>query len=142
MRVVFACAGTGGHINPAIAIANIILKKEPDSKILFIGTKTGLENELVTKSGFPIKHIRTGKIIRSITLKNFKAITETYRGIGDAKLILREFKPARAKEKYIIRVGDKINLNETQLNEIYEAMGFKKDKSETKMSKDSQAEAK
>lgn len=93
MRVIFACAGTGGHINPAIAIANIILKNEPDSKILFIGTKTGLENELVKKSGFGIKHIRTGKLIRSFTFKNLKAIKETYKGITDARLILNEFKP-------------------------------------------------
>ena len=40
MRVIFACAGTGGHINPAIAIANIILKHKPDSKILFIADRT------------------------------------------------------------------------------------------------------
>lgn len=93
MKVIFACAGTGGHINPAIAIANIILKHEPDSKILFIGTKTGLENELVKNAGFDIKHIRTGKLIRSITFKNIKAMTDTYRGIGDAKEIIRKFNP-------------------------------------------------
>lgn len=49
MKVIFACAGTGGHINPAIAIAGIILKNKPDTEVLFIGTKTGLENELVKK---------------------------------------------------------------------------------------------
>ena len=47
MRVIFACAGTGGHINPAIAMANLIKKNENDSKILFIGTENGLENKLV-----------------------------------------------------------------------------------------------
>ena len=93
MRVIFACAGTGGHINPAIAIANIILKHKPDSKILFIGTKNGLENELVKKSGFDIKHIRTGKLIRSFTFKNISAVTKTLKGISDAKLIIKEFKP-------------------------------------------------
>lgn len=93
MKVIFACAGTGGHINPAIAIANIILKNDPQSEFLFIGTKSGIENELVQNSGFKIKHIRTGKIIRSFTLKNVRAITETYKGIGDAKIIIREFKP-------------------------------------------------
>lgn len=80
----FACAGTGGHINPAIAIAGIILKNKPDTEVLFIGTKTGLENELVKKSGFEIKHIRTGKLIRSLTFKNIKAVTETYKGISDS----------------------------------------------------------
>ena len=42
MRVIFACAGTGGHVNPAIAIARIIQKNEKDSQFLFIGTKNGL----------------------------------------------------------------------------------------------------
>ena len=93
MRVIFACAGTGGHINPAIAIANIILQKEPDSKFLFVGTKDGIENELVTKAGYEIKQIRTGKIIRSITLKNFSAIINTVKGMGDANKLVKEFKP-------------------------------------------------
>ena len=93
MRVIFACAGTGGHINPAIAIANIILKNKPESKMLFIGTKDGLENLLVKNAGFDIKHIRTGKIIRKPTLKNFKALYNAYQGISDAKDIIKEFDP-------------------------------------------------
>lgn len=91
MNVVFACAGTGGHVNPAIAMARIILKNKPDTNVLFIGTKDGLENSLVNNAGFDIRHISTGKIIRSFTLKNFKAISNTYKGIGDAKNILKEF---------------------------------------------------
>lgn len=93
MRVIFACAGTGGHVNPAIAIARIILEHDKDSKVLFIGTKNGLENKLVKNAGFEIKHISTGKLIRSFTLKNFKAIFDTYKGIDDSKKIISEFKP-------------------------------------------------
>ena len=93
MRVIFACAGTGGHINPATAMANLILKKEPDSKILFIGTEDGLENKLVSNAGYEIKHIRTGKILRQLTFKNVTALINAYRGIGDAKNIIKEFKP-------------------------------------------------
>ena len=93
MRVIFACAGTGGHINPAIAMANLIVKKEKDSEVLFIGTETGLENKLVTNSGYEIKHIRTGKILRELTLKNITALINAYKGIGDSKKILKEFKP-------------------------------------------------
>ncbi|MEG2310454.1 MAG: undecaprenyldiphospho-muramoylpentapeptide beta-N-acetylglucosaminyltransferase [Clostridia bacterium] len=92
MRVVFACAGTGGHINPAIAIANIIKKKEK-SDILFLGRENGLENELVSKAGFEIKHIRTGKILRSFTFKNVHALFNAYKGVKDSKKILLEFKP-------------------------------------------------
>lgn len=93
MRVIFACAGTGGHINPAIAMANLIMKKENDSQILFIGTENGLENKLVSNAGYNIEHIRTGKILRELTLKNVSALINAYKGIGDAKKILKNFKP-------------------------------------------------
>ena len=45
MRVIIAAAGTGGHINPGIAIANKIKEKNPKAEIIFIGTNRGLENE-------------------------------------------------------------------------------------------------
>ena len=93
MKVVFACAGTGGHINPAIAMANIIKERDPKSEFLFLGTKSGLENRLVPNAGFDIKHIRTGKIERSLTLKNVKALYNAYLGMSDAKKILKNFKP-------------------------------------------------
>ena len=93
MRAIIACAGTGGHINPGIAIASIIKEQEKNSEFLFIGTETGIENELVTKAGYNIKHIRTGKLYRKITLKNFKSVFNTVAGISDAKKIMKEFKP-------------------------------------------------
>ena len=93
MRIIFACAGTGGHVNPAIAMAKIVLKNEPNSKFLFIGTENGIENNLVNNAGFDIMHISTGKIIRSFTFRNLKAVVDTYRGIGQARKIIMEFKP-------------------------------------------------
>lgn len=93
MRVIFACAGTGGHVNPAIAIANIIKKRNKDANILFIGTKDGLENKLVKNSGYDICHISTGKIIRSFTFKNIKAITKNIKGIKEARKIIKDFRP-------------------------------------------------
>jgi UDP-N-acetylglucosamine--N-acetylmuramyl-(pentapeptide) pyrophosphoryl-undecaprenol N-acetylglucosamine transferase len=92
MRVVITCAGTGGHINPAIAIADLIKVNEPNSEIIFIGTEAGLENDLVPKAGYKIYKIRTGKLLRKITLKNFKALYNAYVGIHDSKKILEEFK--------------------------------------------------
>lgn len=93
MRVIFACAGTGGHVNPAIAIANIIKKRNKDANILFIGTKDGLENKLVKNAGYDICHISTGKIIRSFTFKNIKAITKNIKGIKEARKIIKDFRP-------------------------------------------------
>lgn len=93
MNIIFACAGTGGHVTPALAIAKKIRKEDKDSNILFIGTTTGIENEMVTKEEFEIKHIRTDKLIRKITFKNVKSVYTNYLGYLDAKKIIEEFQP-------------------------------------------------
>jgi UDP-N-acetylglucosamine--N-acetylmuramyl-(pentapeptide) pyrophosphoryl-undecaprenol N-acetylglucosamine transferase len=91
MKIVITCAGTGGHINPGIAIADLIKKHEPESEIIFIGTKEGIENDLVPKAGYKIYSIRTGKLLRKLTLKNIKSLYNAYVGISDSKKILKEF---------------------------------------------------
>lgn len=93
MKVVVTCAGTGGHINPGIAIANILNRREKNCQILFIGTKTGLENDLVPKAGYDLKQIRAGRLQRRITLENVKNMYNAYMGIADSKKILKDFKP-------------------------------------------------
>ena len=57
MKFVLSCGGTGGHIYPAIAIADKIKEKDPEAQILFIGTKKGMENRLVPAAGYEIKGI-------------------------------------------------------------------------------------
>jgi UDP-N-acetylglucosamine--N-acetylmuramyl-(pentapeptide) pyrophosphoryl-undecaprenol N-acetylglucosamine transferase len=91
MRVVITCAGTGGHVNPGIAIADLIKKNNPESEIIFIGTASGLENDLVPKAGYKIYSIRTGKLLRKLTLKNVKALYNAYVGIKDSEKILKDF---------------------------------------------------
>ena len=59
MKVVISAAGTGGHINPALAIANKIRKEEPGSEIVFIGTNRGLENDLVPRARIYFKNYRS-----------------------------------------------------------------------------------
>ena len=54
MNVIFTCGGTGGHINPAIAVANLIREKDPNGKILFIGAKGGMEEKLVPQAGYEL----------------------------------------------------------------------------------------
>ena len=93
MKVIIAAAGTGGHINPGIAIANEIKLKEPNSKIMFIGTPRGLENDLVPRNGYELKTIDSYGISRSFTLKNIKRLLKTIGSIGDAKKIIKDFKP-------------------------------------------------
>ena len=57
MKVIVACGGTSGHVNPAIAIANEIKNRHPDAEILFFGTKTNIEASLVPKAGYDIEFI-------------------------------------------------------------------------------------
>ena len=93
MRAIIACAGSGGHINPGIAIANAIKKNEPDSEIIFIGTENGMENDLVPKAGFKLKTIHAGRLHRKLTWYNFRNMIYTFMGIHDAKRIMKSFKP-------------------------------------------------
>lgn len=92
MRVVIAAAGTGGHINPGIAIAGKIKEKEPKSELLFIGTNRGLENDLVPRAGYQLKTIRAYGIERKLTLQNLKRLYYTVGAIREAKKILKDFK--------------------------------------------------
>lgn len=55
MNVMFTCGGTGGHINPAIAVANLLRERKPDSRILFVGGAGGMECTLVPKAGFQLE---------------------------------------------------------------------------------------
>ena len=66
MKVIIAAAGTAGHINPGIAIANKIKKEIPNSKIIFIGTIRGLENDLVPRAGYELKTIEAYGIQKRI----------------------------------------------------------------------------
>lgn len=93
MKVIIAAGGTGGHIYPGIAIANYIKHKEPDSQILFVGTSKGLETELVPKEGYPIQIIRVKGFKRKLSLDTLKTVKELFLGLGDAKKIIKDFKP-------------------------------------------------
>ena len=93
MRVVIAAAGTGGHINPGIAIANKIMKEQLNSKIIFIGTPRGLEVNLVPRAGYELKTIDSYGISRELSFKNIKRLAKTLHSITEAKNILKDFKP-------------------------------------------------
>ena len=93
MKVIIAAAGTGGHINPGIAIANKIKQEETDSEIIFIGTTRGMENDLVPRAGYKLRTIEAYGLSKEISIENFKKIFKTFKGIGEAKKIVKEFKP-------------------------------------------------
>ncbi len=93
MRVIIAAAGTAGHINPGLAIANKIKEEEKDSKIIFIGTTRGLENDLVPRAGYELKTIDAYGLSKKISIENIKKMYKTLKGYGEAKKIIKEFKP-------------------------------------------------
>lgn len=93
MKVIIAAAGTGGHINPGIAIANKIKEKEPDSEIIFIGTERGIENDLVPRAGYKLKTVDAYGISKKISVKTIKNNIKTIKGFSQAKKIIKEFSP-------------------------------------------------
>lgn len=93
LKVIIAAAGTGGHINPGIAIANKIKQENPDSEIVFIGTDRGLENDLVPRAGYELKKINAYGLSKEISIQNLKRIIKTIKGYGEAKKIIKDFKP-------------------------------------------------
>ncbi|MEG1016724.1 MAG: UDP-N-acetylglucosamine--N-acetylmuramyl-(pentapeptide) pyrophosphoryl-undecaprenol N-acetylglucosamine transferase, partial [Oscillospiraceae bacterium] len=97
MRAVIAAGGTAGHINPALAIAQEIVKNEPQSKIIFIGREDGMEKRLVDQAGFELYPIEIHGFSRSFKPKeiifNIKSVYCALKGSIIAGKLYREFKP-------------------------------------------------
>ena len=93
MKIVIAAAGTAGHINPGIAIANKVKQEEKDSQITFIGTTRGLENDLVPRAGYELKTIEAYGLSKKISIENLKKIYKTLKGYKEAKKIIQEINP-------------------------------------------------
>ncbi|MDP4133897.1 MAG: undecaprenyldiphospho-muramoylpentapeptide beta-N-acetylglucosaminyltransferase [Bacillota bacterium] len=93
MKVIVSGGGTGGHINPAIAIAKCIKEKEPDSEILYVGTRKGLETKLVPAQNIDIEYINVEGFIRKFSFKNAYICFKAAKAIFDGKKILERFKP-------------------------------------------------
>ena len=97
MNVIFTCGGTGGHINPAIAVANILRERHPDSKILFIGASGHMEEKLVPGAGYELKTFPTSGMSRKLNLKgiksNIKAVSNVISAVSGCRKVIKEFKP-------------------------------------------------
>lgn len=93
MKYLITGGGTGGHIYPALAIADEIKFRDNNAKILYVGTKNSLEEELVAKAGYDFATIRVKGMPRKINKESFIALKELLLGILDSKNIVKEFKP-------------------------------------------------
>lgn len=93
MKVIMTGGGTGGHIYPAIAIADKIKERYPDSKILFVGTEYGLEKYLVPDNGYPIEFITVSGFDRKHPLKNIEVMKKLSKGNKQARQLIKAFEP-------------------------------------------------
>ena len=97
MKFLFTCGGTAGHINPALGVAGRIRELMPDAEFLFVGALGQMESELVPREGFEIKTVEITNVSRSLSLAGLKHNLKTFRNLarssGEARRILREFKP-------------------------------------------------
>ena len=92
-KIIIAGGGTGGHIFPAIAIANAIKKLQPDADILFIGAEGKMEMEKVPQAGYPIKGLTIAGFNRSSFLKNSTLPFKIIKSFLQVRSIINQFKP-------------------------------------------------
>jgi UDP-N-acetylglucosamine--N-acetylmuramyl-(pentapeptide) pyrophosphoryl-undecaprenol N-acetylglucosamine transferase len=92
MRAILAGGGTGGHVIPALAIANE-LKKSYGAEVLFIGTARGIENRLVPAAGYPLQLVRVGALKNVSVMTRVKTAFDLPRAVWDASRMLNEFAP-------------------------------------------------
>ena len=93
MRVLISGGGTGGHVNPAIAIANYLKEKNKNTQIAFVGTKDRLENILVPKEGYKLYYVKVKGFRRKFSLENIDALVKAFTSQFTAKKIIKEYKP-------------------------------------------------
>ena len=93
LRVIISGGGTGGHIFPAVSIANAVKALRPDAKILFVGALGRMEMQRVPAAGYEIKGLPIQGFDRKHLLKNIKVLYKIWKSQRMAKKIIREFRP-------------------------------------------------
>lgn len=93
MKVLLSGGGTGGHVYPAIAIANKIKEENPDAEIVFVGTEKGIESEIVPKYGYELRTVTVQGFKRKIDFDNVKRVFKLFKGLEQSRRIVKKFKP-------------------------------------------------
>lgn len=92
-KVIISGGGTGGHIFPAIAIANALRRIDPGMEILFVGAEGKMEMEKIPAAGYKVIGLPVAGLHRSLTLKNFMVLIKLIKSLNMAKKIIMEFEP-------------------------------------------------
>lgn len=93
MRVLFAAGGTGGHIYPAIAVANEVVRRHPGSHVRFVGTARGLENRLVPQVGYELSLIESAGLMNMGWGARLRGLAVLPKSFLDARRVIGEFRP-------------------------------------------------
>ena len=97
MRVIFTCGGTGGHINPALAVAKLLRERRPEAEILFVGAVDGMEANLIPREGFQLETLTIASYLRKFTpaavWHNVRTAVQIRRALRRADEIIDEFQP-------------------------------------------------
>ena len=93
MRILFSGGASGGHVNPALAIAEIMKSNYPDCEIAFVGTPDGIENDLVPQAGYKLYKIKIEGVNGKSGIGKMKAYARAFTSQFAAKKIIKEFKP-------------------------------------------------
>ena len=96
-RVIFTCGGTAGHVNPAIALAQLMHQRDPETKFLFVGAERGLEKDLIPKAGYDFRTVHISSFHRSVKPREIRhnviSVRNLMRAPREARAILRAFSP-------------------------------------------------
>lgn len=96
LRIIISGGGTGGHIFPAVSIANAIKAKHPEAKILFVGAESRMEMQRVPAAGYEIKGLPIQGFNRAHKLKNIKVLWNLMKSLRQARRIIKQFRPMAA----------------------------------------------
>ena len=91
--MIVTCGGTGGHITPALAIADTVKMNDPRAELLFVGSERGMENTLVRGAGYDMRVLRVKGIARSLSPENLRALYFAVKAVGEAKQLIHSFAP-------------------------------------------------
>ena len=96
LRIIISGGGTGGHIFPAVSIANAIIELRPDAKILFVGAEGRMEMQRVPDAGYQIIGLPIAGFDRKHLLKNIAVLFKIWKSRRMARKIISDFRPMAA----------------------------------------------